>query len=95
MGEIYMDETQGESCGHQTVEESENDLYILKSRNLSEVILDIDHPSFIYINRSCVVNLNHVRLLDSDHLYLFNYEKPLYISRNQFQSVKKKYIHNH
>ncbi len=68
--------------------------YVLKNRNLSEVVLSIDHSSFVYINRSCVVNINHIRLLDSDHLYLFNYENPLYISRNQIQSVKKRYMNN-
>ncbi len=69
--------------------------YVLKYVKLRDVFDLIAHPSFIYINRSCIVNLNHVRLLDSDHLFLFGYESPLYISRNQVQAVKKSYMSIH
>ena len=57
--------------------------------SLWQVEEQINHPAFVSVGRSWIININHIARIRSDEIYLENGEI-IRVSRDQIQEVKKK-----
>lgn len=61
------------------------------SRGLNELFKNLDNPCFLYIERSCFVNLDHVQRIEDDKIYLTSGDT-LFISRRYLPQVKSQIL---
>ncbi len=62
------------------------------SGTLQEIYEKTDPEIFIFINRSCFVNLMHTEMIRSSDIYIEDTERPLEISRNRRQNVREAFL---
>ena len=62
------------------------------SGTLESVYEKMDPEIFVYVNRSCFVNMTHAVMIDKNDIYMSGVEKPLEISRYRRKAVLAKFI---
>ncbi len=62
------------------------------SGTLESIYKKTDPQIFIYVNRSCFVNMTHAVMIDKNDIYISGVEKPMEISRYRRKDVLAKFI---
>ena len=66
--------------------------YNLSERSIAKVFDLFADAGFMFVNRSCFVNIRKIRILESDKLFLMGRKQPIYISRHKYKEVKQAFM---
>ena len=69
--------------------------YRLKNMSLAALYSMFSECPFIYVNRSCFVNIQNIESLKKDCLFVLGRKEPIYISRDKIRDVKKAFLDYH
>ena len=83
---LYIDRISRRVCIHTSKGE------FSVSGTLQEIYEKTDPAIFIYVNRSCFVNLIHVEMIRNSDICIEGIERPLEISRNRKQNVRDTFL---
>lgn len=72
-----------------------NKSYRLKNGALAVLYSVFSECPFIYVNRSCFVNIQNIESLKKDCLFILGRKEPIYISRDKIRDVKKAFLDYH
>lgn len=70
----------------------QNMKYKLSERSIAKVFDLFVDSGFMFVNRSCFVNVRKIRILESDKLFLTGRKEPVYISRHKCKEVKREFM---
>ena len=70
----------------------QNMKYNLSERSIAKVFDLFADAGFMFVNRSCFVNIRKIRILESDKLFLMGRKQPIYISRHKYKEVKQAFM---
>ena len=79
-------------CRRHVAVHTDQGKYELKRAALKKVYDRLPENSFVYISRSCFVNLSRIRTVSGKKLYLEHINEPFLISRGRCQDLKKQLL---
>lgn len=69
--------------------------YRLDNNSLHDLYSSFEKYPFIYVSRSCFVNLQKIEYIQKDFIHMEGIEEPIYISRDKYQDIKKAFMAFH
>lgn len=75
--------------------DTNNNRYLLKGYSIGTLYNELAEYSFVWINRSCFVNISKIEYVDKESIKMINIKNPLYFSRNRYKTIKEKFIKYH